>query len=68
MIDDSETGSWATALAPDHRTLRTLSDAELHGPFIIEKIAQWHGCTLAQARDAKGEELRRRTQTTERPE
>lgn len=52
---------------PDHRSLSTLTDAELHGPFIIEQIARWHGCTLAQARDAKGHELRRRTMTTERP-
>lgn len=67
MIDNSEEGIWQTALAPDHRTLRTLSDADLHAPFIIEKIMRWWGCTPAEARDAKGEELRRRTQTTERP-
>jgi len=67
MIDTGEGPTWTEALAPDHRSLKHLSDKDLQAPFIIENIARWHGCTLAQARDAKGKELLRRTQTTERP-
>lgn len=67
MIDTSEDGSWAAALLPDRRSLKHLSDAELHGPFIIDKIAQWHDCSLGDARDRVGAELLRRTKTTERP-
>ena len=52
---------------PDNRSLKFLTDADLQQPFIIERISQWWGCSLAEARDAKGQELRRRTQTTERP-
>jgi len=67
MIDDGIGPNWARALQPDHRSLKHLSDKELHSPFIIERIAQWHGCTNAEAMAAKGAELLRRTQTTERP-
>lgn len=68
MIDTGEGPNWQNALAPDHRSLKHLSDKDLHGPFIVERIAQWWGCTLAEARDAKGKELLRRTKTTERPQ
>ena len=67
MIDAGE-GNRAEALAPDHRSLRFLKDSDLHGPFIIEQIARWHNCSLAEARDMKGKELLRRTKTTERPQ
>jgi hypothetical protein len=67
MIDTGEGPTWTEALAPDRRSLAHLSDKDLQAPFIIEQIARWHGCTLAEARDAKGSELRRRTITTERP-
>jgi len=52
---------------PDRRSLAMLTDAELHSPFIIENICIWYGCSLGDARDMKGNELLRRTQTTERP-
>lgn len=66
MIDDSEPGAWERALRPDHRDIRFLSDKELHGPFIIEQVQQWHGlATLAEARDMVGAEVRRRTQTND---
>ncbi len=67
MIDTGE-GNWAEAMLPDHRSLKHLSDKDLHGPFIIEQIARWHNCSLAEARDMKGKELLRRTKTTERPQ
>jgi len=67
MIDTGEGPTWTEALAPDHRSLKFLTDEQLHSPFIIENICIWWSCTLAEARDAKGAELRRRTQTTERP-
>ena len=67
MIDTGE-GNWAEAMLPENRSLRFMKDSDLHSPFIVERIAQWWGCSLAEARDAKGAELRRRTMTTERPE
>lgn len=41
MIDNGETGAWAAALEPDRRSLKYLTEAELHGPFILEKIQRW---------------------------
>ena len=65
MIDTGEGQTWADALLADNRSLKFLTEAELHGPFIIEKIAQWHGCTLAEARDRRGVECLRRLTTTD---
>lgn len=52
---------------PDNRSLKFLTDEQLKSPFIIENICIWYGCSLGDARDMKGNELLRRTQTTERP-
>lgn len=66
MIDNSE--SWQTALLPDRRSLKMLTDHELKSMGAIERVSIWHGVSLGTARDMIGAELRRRTQTTERPE
>ena len=62
MIDNS-----TEETLPDNRSLKFLKDAELMANDIIERIMIWHGCSPAEARDAKGAELLRRTRTTERP-
>jgi hypothetical protein len=59
--------TWGEPIA-DNRSLKFLTDEQLKHPSIIEQICDWWSCTLAEARDAKGAELRRRTQTTERPQ
>lgn len=38
---------------------------ELTGMGAIERVAQWHGCTMGEARDRIGAEMLRRTQTTD---
>lgn len=65
MIDTGEAGAWAAALEPDRRSLKYLTEAELHGPFILEKIQRWWGCTLGDALEMKGAECRRRTTTND---
>jgi hypothetical protein len=66
MIDTGEGPNWTPSVV-QVASLFTLTDAELQSPFIVERISQWWGCSLADARDAKGKELLRRTMTTERP-
>ena len=65
MIDrNSDAGSWATAMAPTHPSLRVLSQKELHDPALIERIRQSHGlATLAEARDMIAAEAMRLTTT-----
>lgn len=65
MIDNGEHSNWLRALTPDHRDLRFLTDAELHHPFILHRIQQWHGCTMGDALAMRGAECRRRTTTTD---
>lgn len=67
MIDDGIGPNWQAALTPDNRQLRFMDSKALQAPFIHERVAQWWGCDMATARDAVGAELRRRTQTTDRP-
>lgn len=62
MIDDS-----TEETLPDGRSLRFLKDAELHASDIVDRICGWWSCSPEVALKAKGSELRRRTQTTERP-
>jgi len=65
MIDDGQAGTWAEALQPDHRSLRTLSDKALHDPHLIEKVMQWHGlATQGEALQLVAAEKHRRTQET----
>ena len=52
---------------PDGRSLKFLTDRELHAPDIVDRICEWWSCSPEVALKAKGSELRRRTQTTERP-
>jgi hypothetical protein len=65
MIDDAPGQNWEKALLPDHRSLKPMTTEELTGPFIKEKVAQWHGISLGEARDMIGAELRRRTRTND---
>lgn len=61
MIDkDSDPGTWQETLQPDNRSLQFLRERELHAPNILERIQQWHGCTMEEALAMKGEEVRRR--------
>jgi hypothetical protein len=65
MIDDGVDGTWRDALAPDHRSLRVLTDKELHDDGLAAKVMQWHGlATMGEARDMVGKEKLRRTQKT----
>lgn len=66
MIDTGE-GNWSEAMLPDHRSLRFMKDSDLHSPFIVEHICRWWNCSPEVALKAKGDELLRRTKTTERP-
>lgn len=52
---------------PDNRSLKFLTDEQLKHPSIIEQICGWWAYTPGIALKAKGDELRRRTLTTERP-
>lgn len=65
MIDNGEGSNWSRALTPDHRSLKFLTDKELHDPFILSRIQQWHGCTMGDALAMRGAECRRRTTTND---
>lgn len=65
MIDDTPGSNWSRALQADHRSLKFLTDAELHSPFILHRIQQWHGCSLGDALEMRGAECRRRTTTND---
>ena len=56
MIDDqSPAGSWARALRDTRKDIRFLSDKELHGPFIIDRVMIDCDCkTRGEARDIVG--------------
>jgi len=60
MIDESEPGAWDRALRPDHRSIKYLSDADLHGPFILEQVQRWHGVSRWQALRMIAKEWRNR--------
>ena len=62
MIDNSTEETLA-----DGRSLKFLTDKELTAPDIVARICEWRSCSPEVALKAKGAELRRRTQTTERP-
>ncbi len=65
MIDTaSDPGSWATALAPTRPSLKLMSIETLHEPRAVERVQMaWGFKTMAEARDAIGRELLRRTTT-----
>jgi hypothetical protein len=65
MIDDqSEAGSWARTLNDTRKTIEYLSDAELHGPFILDDLMRWYDLpTMREALDMKAAEVKRRTMT-----
>lgn len=60
MIDNGEGSNWSRALTPDRRSLKFLTEAELHDPFILHKIQQWHGCDMEAAQGILEEELGQR--------
>jgi hypothetical protein len=71
MIDDPHDngglpGTWAKWLDETCRDIRTLSDKELHSPFILDHLMRWHGLkTTREALDMKGAEVMRRTQSND---
>ena len=67
MIDTGEGSTWADATLPDGRDLRFCTSDELTSMGAIERVAQWHGCTMGEARDRIGAEMLRRTTTTDFP-
>jgi hypothetical protein len=64
-IDNGIGPTWTRALQADHRDLRFCTTPELTGMGAIERVAQWHGVSLGEARDLIGEEMRRRQTTTD---
>ena len=64
MIDrDSDAGSWLEAMAPDHRSIKALTDRELQDPRLPENVARWHGLsTMQEARDMIADEKLRRVE------
>jgi hypothetical protein len=64
-IDDGIGPTWTRALQADHRDLRFCKTPELIGMGAIERVAQWHGISLGEARDKIGAEMRRRQTTND---
>lgn len=63
MIDNSDPGTWTEAMQPDRRSLKVLTDRELHDPRLPENVARWHGLSTMQvARDMITSEKRRRVE------
>lgn len=65
MIDNGEGSNWSRALVPDRRSLKFCTTEELNAPFALEAIQRWYGCSMGDALEMRGAEMRRRTTTND---